>query len=180
MDAMAVAGKGGVAEQEHRVRQDVHADSAGRGWRGSGGGFDRSAFGATIDDVLLLFDREAVRACNVMTDGDEDEAACAAVLLRDVEDGARSLNPVASAEGRVEADAAAGPHASGQVVHGRQKPPRRGWPSGPRPGAATQSWNSIQCQSGGSVSGIGRFKVAARPCRRRGDTSSAAVCWRPI
>ncbi len=120
VDAVAVPGQRGVAEQQHRVGMHL----ARRGGVDRGGrvaGLDGLALGAAIDDVLLLRDRRAggpAMSCRTVTNTSRPDPPSFSV---DGQDRAGAGRPPRRMQRRVEVQAAARPHAPRQVVHRRQE-----------------------------------------------------------
>ena len=183
MDAVAVEGRGGIAEQERRARFDPNG-ALGRRPRARRRRRSRSGLrdAVAIDDVLPLRERQASRSAVGVGDGDEQERAAAAVLKRDVVDARTPGDFVADAQRRTrERQLAAGPHAPRQR-DGRQKTAARGCPSGPRAdifamSGARHQWIAVGASAPSAVS-PSSSNTARRLAASRGViTSSASAVW---
>ncbi|MOA00456.1 hypothetical protein D3C78_1198180 [compost metagenome] len=108
VDAVAVEGDGGIAEQQGRRRHHALTPLAFR--RGlAGAEFRRGRL--AVDDVLLLTHGQAAVLHEVVANGDEQQRSGAADLLFDLQNGADPRHLAADTQRFVELEAPAGGHA---------------------------------------------------------------------
>ena len=166
MDPVPVARERRVAEQHHRVRHHKARHALGRRCRRLGLTHRRPGRIA-IDDVLRLIHGQPRRPLHHVPHRHEHSRpalpdvsrTASMVLVR------RTLSPTCSAAPNWTRPPA---HMRrGRSCTGGRNPPRAGCPSAPPGPAAPNSWNSIQCHSGGSdLRRLATPSVAANPCHQ--------------
>ncbi len=132
MDAVAVAGKGGVAKQQHGVGQHL---AAGRVWPLRGGicWAQGGAGSRSVDDIPPLGQYRPVGARDGVFHRDEHEFPGAAALRFHGPQGTHPFKRLIKRQGAWNSTCPPAHIRRGRCPTGGRKPPRAGCPSGPSP-----------------------------------------------